>query len=230
MYADIVLWLKNSWVDYVVPQLYFEFGHKAAPYEILLDWWSKHSYGRQCYIGLGIYRAGYNAAWRDKNTLPRQIQALRALPEVSGEVYFSSKSFEKNPNGWSDSLRLNYYKYPALVPPMPWLDSAKPEQPSLKGASVTTDSILFTLQAPSNPQNLKFFVIQNLSTGVISHIIALQTEGRYTIALSDQEVGNKLAFYYISKNNVASLPKEEIHLNQDSDGKIFISKTPTPAP
>lgn len=121
LYANILLWLKNGWIDYVAPQLYWEFGHKAAPYEVLIDWWSKHTYGRNCYIGLGFYRAGSNAAWKDKTQLPRQIEALRNLPNIQGMIFFSSKSFEKNPNGWNDSLRLNYFKEPAPLPTMPWL-------------------------------------------------------------------------------------------------------------
>lgn len=121
LYADILLWLKNGWIDYVAPQIYFEFGHPRAAYEILLEWWSKHSYGKHCYIGLGIYKAGTNAAWRDKAQLPKQIEALRNTPNIQGMIFFSSKSFTNNPNGWSDSLRLNYFKEPALIPEMEWL-------------------------------------------------------------------------------------------------------------
>ncbi|MEO6406459.1 MAG: family 10 glycosylhydrolase [Ferruginibacter sp.] len=116
LYADIVLWLKKGWIDYVAPQLYWEFGHKAAPYEVLIDWWSKNSYGKNCYIGLAIYRAGSNEAWKDKTQLPRQIQKLRNTPNIQGMVFFSSRSFEKNPNGWSDSLRLNYFQKLAPTP------------------------------------------------------------------------------------------------------------------
>lgn len=116
LYADILLWLKNGWIDYVAPQLYWEFGHRRAPYEVLLDWWSKHTYGKHCYIGLGIYRANTNAAWSNNNQLPRQIEALRNTPNIKGMVFFSSKNFETNPNGWSDSLRLNYFKDPVAVP------------------------------------------------------------------------------------------------------------------
>jgi uncharacterized lipoprotein YddW (UPF0748 family) len=121
LYADILLWLRNGWIDYVAPQLYWEFGHKAAPYEVLLDWWGKHTYGRNCYIGLGIYRAGSNSAWKDNTQLPRQIEALRNTPNIQGMIFFSSKTFEKNPNGWNDTLRLNYFKEPAPTPTMPWL-------------------------------------------------------------------------------------------------------------
>lgn len=121
LYANILLWLKEGWIDYVAPQLYWEFGHRAAPYEVLLDWWSKNTYGRHCYIGLGIYRAGSNAAWRDTTLLARQIDALRNTPNIQGAIYFSSKSFINNPNGWSEMLRTKYYAEPAETPLMPWL-------------------------------------------------------------------------------------------------------------
>ncbi len=125
LYADILLWLKNGWIDYVAPQLYWEFGHKVAPYEVLLDWWSKHTYGRNCYIGLGIYRANSNSAWKDITQLPRQIEALRNTPNIQGMIFFSSKSFNNNPNGWSDSLRLEYFKEPAKTPEMNWINSTR---------------------------------------------------------------------------------------------------------
>ncbi len=121
LYADILLWLRKDWIDYVAPQLYWEFGHKIAPYEILLDWWSKHTYGKNCYIGLGIYRANSNKAWKDLTQLPRMIDALRNTPNIQGMVFFSSKTFDKNPNGWGDTLRLNYFKEPAKMPEMRWL-------------------------------------------------------------------------------------------------------------
>lgn len=132
LYADILLWLKKGWIDYVVPQLYWERGFKLADYDILLNWWNQHTYDKQLYIGLGIYRAGSNAAWRNKNELPAQIQALRSYTATEGAVYFSSKNFEHNPNGWSDSLRLHYYRYPALIPPMPWLSNNPPVAPLME--------------------------------------------------------------------------------------------------
>jgi len=116
LYADILLWLKNGWIDYVAPQLYWEFSHRVAPFQTLLDWWSTHTYGKKCYIGLAIYRAGSNAAWKDKTQLLRQIEALRNTPNIQGMVFFSSKTFEKNPYGWSDSLRLNYFKEAVKTP------------------------------------------------------------------------------------------------------------------
>ena len=121
LYANILLWLKKGWIDYVAPQLYWELGHRIAPYEVLLSWWSTHTYGKHCYIGMGIYRANSNPAWKELNQLPRQIVALRKTPNMKGMIFFSSKTFEKNPNGWNDSLRLNYFKVPVKVPEMSWI-------------------------------------------------------------------------------------------------------------
>jgi uncharacterized lipoprotein YddW (UPF0748 family) len=109
IYADVLLWLRKGWIDYVAPQLYWAIGNRSAPFEVLTDWWSKHTYGKDCYIGIGYFMAGYNAAWRDKTQVPRQIQLVRATPNIQGMVFYSSRSFEKNPYGWNDSLRLNYF-------------------------------------------------------------------------------------------------------------------------
>ncbi len=122
LYADILLWLKNGWIDYVAPQLYLEIGHDKIDYETMLDWWSKHSYGRHVYIGHGIYRVSERSrAWDQPDELPNQIKLLRQYPNVHGSIYFSSSSFKNNPNGWNDSLRNNYYKNPAAIPVMEWL-------------------------------------------------------------------------------------------------------------
>ncbi|MEO8820314.1 MAG: family 10 glycosylhydrolase [Ginsengibacter sp.] len=144
LYADILLWLKNKWIDYIVPQLYWEVSQKVVGFKVLTDWWARHTYGRQLYIGQGIYRAleARSYAWKNKNELPDQIQFLRQYPQIQGSVFFSSSTFKSNPNGWSDSLRNNYYKYPAIPPPMNWIDSAKPVAPILSYDS--TKSTFFT--------------------------------------------------------------------------------------
>ncbi len=110
LYADILLWLRLGWIDYVAPQLYWEIDHKLCDYNTLADWWAANSYGRDCYVGIGIYRANTNAAWKDKTQIPRQIKKLRSLPNINGMIFYNSTAFIKNPNGWNDSLRLNYFK------------------------------------------------------------------------------------------------------------------------
>ena len=71
-----------------------------------------------------------------------QLELLRKYPTIQGSVYFSSKTFYKNPNGWNDSLQNNYYRNRAAVPPMPWLpprpgSGVKPDQARILTAAET---------------------------------------------------------------------------------------------
>lgn len=186
LYADILLWLQKGWIDYVVPQLYWERGHKLADYDTLLDWWNRYSYGKHLYIGHGIYRAGTNTAWKNPDEIPKQIQALRNYPTTQGSVYFSSKTFEKNPLGWNDSLRNHYYRYPALVPPMPWIDNSAPAQPLVQKLDNNMVKLVY-----KGEEKIKAF-------GVLT--LTLNTEVKFALAqLVQVVVADKVATIDLSK-------------------------------
>jgi uncharacterized lipoprotein YddW (UPF0748 family) len=131
LYADVLLWLKEGWIDYVVPQIYWEINSRSCDYATLLDWWSANSYGKQLYIGHGVYRAieKPTPAWRNPNEIPNQIKLLRNDENVQGSVFYSSRFLLDDPNGWADSLRFNYYRTPALIAPMNWIDTTAPQRP-----------------------------------------------------------------------------------------------------
>ncbi|SFD34350.1 Uncharacterized lipoprotein YddW, UPF0748 family [Chitinophaga sp. CF118] len=129
LYADVLKWLKNGWIDYAAPQLYWERGHRVADYEVLLNWWAQHGYGRHVYIGHGLYRINSNAAWSNPAELPIQITELRTLNTIQGSIFYSAKSFTGNPRGIEDTLRNHFYRYPALRPTMPWLKANTPFPP-----------------------------------------------------------------------------------------------------
>lgn len=173
LYADILLWLKNKWIDYAAPQLYWEFSQPRVPFATLIEWWSKHTYGRQLYIGQGIYRTEEprSVAWKNVNELPNQIKKIREYPQIQGSIYFSSKSFEKNPNGWNDSLQNNYYKYPALLPPMEWIDNKKPATPELQ-AEISTDSknIVLHFTTPKSFDIKQYVIYLPAITGGINKV------------------------------------------------------------
>jgi len=216
LYADIVLWLKNGWIDYVAPQLYWEFGHKAAPYEILLDWWGKHTYGRHCYIGLGIYRANSNPAWRDKNILPRQITELRKTANVEGMIFFSSKSFEKNPNGWNDSLQNNYFKYPALIPPMEWVDTLKLHEPIVRSKFNKQDSVLTAfLQKGFSEDDIKGFAVYRSENGNFSNdsnsiyeFVPFSPDAKFNLKVNQLQRSRQFSYFVttVSRTNNESRP------------------------
>jgi uncharacterized lipoprotein YddW (UPF0748 family) len=118
LYADILKWLREGTIDYVVPQLYWEIGKKVADYEILAKWWSENSYGKNLYIGLNASGLGNTKipAWTNGNELARQLNLNKRHPQIDGAVYFSAKAFVKNVQGLNDSLQNNFYKYPAICP------------------------------------------------------------------------------------------------------------------
>ncbi|MGZ3763344.1 MAG: glycoside hydrolase family 10 protein, partial [Mucilaginibacter sp.] len=145
LYADSRKWVKEGWVDYIAPQIYWQFGHHLAPFENLVDWWSDNTYGRHLYIGQAPYKAFEikSKAFKNPSELPNQVKYIRDNPRVEGSIYFSANSLMRNPLGFTDSLRTNFYRYPALPPQMLWLDSIPPNapknlvaKPDLKGVSL----------------------------------------------------------------------------------------------
>jgi len=212
LYADILLWLKNKWIDYVAPQLYWEIGQKVVGFKVLTDWWANHTYGRQLYIGQGIYRAfeARSYAWKNKNELPDQIKYLRKYPQIQGSIFFSSSSFSSNPNGWSDSLRNNYYKYPAIPPPMPWIDSLKPESPVL-----LYDSSKSTFVSTS----LDLYFREKVKNDLINRYVIYQFND---VNDMDQNDPKNIKEIILSGNNFYHFIFENI---PDSQNKIIIAAT-----
>ena len=93
-YADTRKWVKNRWIDYIVPQLYWQFTHETAAYACLVDWWcdTVRGTGVNLYIGLAPYRLG--ATGWSQFELADQMRYNSIKPEVSGNVMFSySKIF-----------------------------------------------------------------------------------------------------------------------------------------
>lgn len=133
LHADVIRWLREGWIDYVTPQLYWHIGFELAEYKTLVQWWSRHTYGKHLYIGQGIYRLG-EKGWEDEREIVNQIQYNREFQEVKGSMYFSSKIITQNKLGINEKLRA-IYPYHALVPTMPWIDSQAPPAPVITSAS-----------------------------------------------------------------------------------------------
>ena len=113
LYADIRLWIKNGWIDYVLPQLYWEIGKKAADYEVLAHWWANEVRGTKCklYIGMAPYRlegAKKDSPWGQGNEIGRQMTLNRTIPEITGECFYSTRPLLRNPRGVCDTIRAIY--------------------------------------------------------------------------------------------------------------------------
>ena len=150
IYADSRKWVKEGWVDYINPQIYWAFETKAAPFSNLVDWWGENSFGGNLYIGHGAYKinATKDLVWRNSGQLGRQLNYIRQNPNIQGSVFFSSKSITNNPLGVADSLASNYYKRISLPPLMHWLDSIAPNKPQNLKVKKDNNSINISWSKP----------------------------------------------------------------------------------
>ena len=113
LYADILLWMEKGWIDYVVPQLYWEIGKKVADYKTLAYWGAQHATDKcRLYIGMAPYHMGNPkaaAAWHEGNEICRQLRLNRSIPGISGECYFPSNVLLKNHHNLVYSLQQVFY-------------------------------------------------------------------------------------------------------------------------
>ena len=120
LYADIRLWIQNGWIDYVLPQLYWEIGKPVADYEILAHWWANEVRNTGCrlYIGMAPYKLEGSPAqstkttktnpWFIGNGIARQMRLNRTIPEITGECFYSTRPLLRNPRHVCDSIRSFY--------------------------------------------------------------------------------------------------------------------------
>ena len=139
LYADIRLWIREGWIDYVLPQLYWEIGKSVADYEILAHWWANEVKGTNCklYIGMAPYRLEENQKpkangqklkanpWSTGNEISRQMRLNRTIPEITGECFYSTRPLLRNPRHVCDSIKAFYseeapQKEPTDPLTLPW--------------------------------------------------------------------------------------------------------------
>jgi len=164
LYADVLLWAKKGWIDYLVPQIYWEIGHSAADYDTLIRWWSKQKTDAQLYIGQDVNRTVKmpDLVNPKANQLPAKMNLVRTLPGIDGNCWWSGYSLISNVQGVVDSLKNNYQKYPALIPAYIHLHKKAPKDvKKLKAEWTPTGYLLHWKQNgdPANPEKAQYYVI-----------------------------------------------------------------------
>lgn len=152
VFADSRKWVQEGWVDYINPQIYWNIGFPPARFEVLTPWWNDNAFNRQVFVGHAAYKIGngsQDTTWLSPTQMPHQIRFIRTFDKVAGSVFFSSKSITNNLLGVQDSLRNDLYKYPALIPPMPWLDSIPSLPPAVGEFTINPQSVRITWAHPA---------------------------------------------------------------------------------
>ncbi len=150
LYADVLLWVNNGWVDYCVPQLYWEIGNRAADYDTLIRWWNRYATNRPLYIGESIENT---LKYHDpKNGKANQMDAKFRLHDecgaVRGIVLWYARLAAENKGNFGTQLSTKYWRYPALQPLMPFIDETTPAKVRDLRAFWTEDGYMLFWTAP----------------------------------------------------------------------------------
>ena len=131
LYADVLLWDANGWMDYCVPQLYWEIGNKAADYDELIHWWNRHLTRTPLYIGEDVERTVKypDLTNKSQHQLAAKMALHAELPRIQGTVLWYAKAAVDNVGNYGTLLRNNYWRMPALQPLMPHIDKKAPKAP-----------------------------------------------------------------------------------------------------
>lgn len=150
LYADVLLWINNGWIDYCVPQIYWQIGHPAADYTTLIEWWNHNAGGRPLYIGEDVERTVKYADPSNVNShqLPAKMNLHQQLHNVKGTVLWYAKAAVDNIGNYGTLLRTNYWRTPALQPLMPFIDNKAPKKPKKVKPVWTSDGYMLFWTAP----------------------------------------------------------------------------------
>ncbi|ASW53352.1 glycoside hydrolase family 10 protein [Plantactinospora sp. KBS50] len=145
-YADTRRWVKQEWIDYIVPQVYWNIGLAVADYAKLVPWWADVVHGTrvQLYIGQADYKIGdpaQPAAWQDPAEMSRHLAFNQDHPDVQGNIHFSAVQVRANKLGATDIYAAEHYARPALVPAMTHLPAKPLLFPLVTGASRQSDGV-----------------------------------------------------------------------------------------
>lgn len=158
LYADVLLWMKNNWLDYVAPQLYSHIGHKQVDFRETLKWWCNNSQNIPIYIGLnleGIDENKKSVHWANPRQIPNQMKLSLSYPQVKGFILYRYKTIVKNPLGIKDSIAFAFKN--AISIPF----EAKKDSVVIAKQIVTQD--IKPSFEPSKPTNLsKYFYDKEL--------------------------------------------------------------------
>ncbi len=192
LYADVLMWVNNGWLDYCVPQIYWEIGNKAADYSTLIKWWNKYACKRPLYIGEDVERTVKKADVSNPNInqMPAKFKLRSEMQNVDGAVLWYAKAVVDNVGNYQNVLRNIYWKHPALQPVMPFIDSKSPKKVRhLKIINVENDKVLFWTKPKGKGWNdeavkyvvYRFSAAEDVDLSDASKILAVTPDTFYKI-------------------------------------------------
>jgi len=196
LYADVLLWARNGWVDYNIPQISWQIGHPAADYETLVKWWAKNTENRPLFIGQSVMNTIQNADPKNPsmNQLPRKMALERAYQTIGGSCQWPASAVVENAGKYRDALVQEYHKYPALVPVFDFMDDKAPGKVRKVKKVWTEDGYMLFWTAPKAKDEMdravqyvvyRFDDKEKVNIDDASHIVAVTRNNFYKLPYKD---------------------------------------------
>lgn len=177
LYADVLHWVDKGWVDYVVPQIYWNFGHKRADYGKLTSWWSK-AIGNKCHFVVG------QAIQRTMDEDQLYLKWMMSKDFASGNSWWGAEDIWSNYKGITDSLQTNYQRSKSLLPQIDGVlgKTKEPEGLTSVMEDVNEDGHMLIwddVRDPDNPEKPFLYAIYAIPQGY-----KVQNTGEHLISVS----------------------------------------------
>jgi uncharacterized lipoprotein YddW (UPF0748 family) len=130
-HADTRTWVRNGWLDYIAPQIYWNIGLPVADYGVLAPWWAGVAEGTdtQLFIGQAAYKVaatGQPTAWFDPAELSKHVALNASHPGIGGDLWYNANDVRQDRIGSVSKVVADHYQNPALPPLLPRLASGQP--------------------------------------------------------------------------------------------------------
>lgn len=224
LYADVLYWINQGWVDYTVPQIYWEIGHPAADYDTLIRWWARYASKRPLFIGQDVERTvrARDAVNPATHQMPEKMRLQRSLPGVSGSCLWYSAAVVRNEGGYASALQQDYHRYPALQPGMPFIDDKAPKKPRKVKDLWMPDGLYLFWTAPKAKDEMdraRQYVVYRFDAGEkanfddVRHIVTITSKTFIKLPYND---GQTKYDYYVTAldrlHNESKPEKEKVRL------------------
>ena len=196
LYADVLLWAREGWIDYNIPQIYWHIGHPVADYETLVKWWARNTENRPLFIGQSVMNTVQNADPKNPsiNQLPRKMALQRAYQTIGGSCQWPASAVVENAGKYRDALIAEYHKYPALPPVFDFMDNEAPAKVRRMKPVWTEDGYILFWTAPKYKEEMnravqyvvyRFNDKEKVNIDDPSHIVAITRDNFYKLPYED---------------------------------------------
>ena len=196
LYADVLLWAREGWIDYNIPQIYWHIGHPVADYETLGKWWARNTENRPLFIGQSVMNTVQNADPKNPsiNQLPRKMALQRAYQTIGGSCQWPASAVVENAGKYRDALIAEYHKYPALPPVFDFMDNEAPAKVRKMKPVWTEDGYILFWTAPKYKEEMnravqyvvyRFNDKEKVNIDDPSHIVAITRDNFYKLPYED---------------------------------------------